>query len=66
MLSIIFDRLYVLRNQLLHGGATWNSKINRQQVTDGGKILAKLIPAIISLLIDAEKNDFGDIMYPVV
>lgn len=66
MLSIIFDRLYVLRNQLLHGGATWNSKINRQQVTDGGKILAKLIPAIISLLIDAEKIDFGDIMYPVV
>lgn len=25
VLSILFDRLYVLRNQLLHGGATWNS-----------------------------------------
>lgn len=66
MLSIIFDRLYVLRNQLVHGGATWNSKINRQQVVDGGKMLAKLIPAIIVLLIESEKIDFGDIMYPVV
>jgi len=26
ILSIFFDRLYVLRNQLVHGGATWNSQ----------------------------------------
>jgi hypothetical protein len=25
----------VLRNQILHGGATWNSAINRGQVTQG-------------------------------
>ncbi len=25
MLSFVFDRLYVLRNQLVHGGSTWNS-----------------------------------------
>lgn len=28
ILSILFDRLYVLRNQLVHGGATWNSDVN--------------------------------------
>lgn len=27
VLSIVFDRLYVLRNQLVHGGATWNSQV---------------------------------------
>jgi len=29
VLSIVFDRLYVLRNQLVHGGSTWNSDTNR-------------------------------------
>ncbi|HUR41482.1 MAG TPA: hypothetical protein VM240_09985 [Verrucomicrobiae bacterium] len=31
VLGVIFDRLYVLRNQLVHGGATWNGKVNRRQ-----------------------------------
>lgn len=35
VLSFVFDRLYVLRNQLVHGGATWNGGVNRAQVRDG-------------------------------
>ena len=35
VLSFVFDRLYVLRNQLVHGGSTWNSGVNRAQVRDG-------------------------------
>ncbi|WP_425067816.1 hypothetical protein [Reyranella sp.] len=38
----ILDRLYVLRNQLLHGGATWNSSVNRSQVRDGAAVLSRL------------------------
>src|SRR3546814_5720700 len=34
ILSILFDRLYVLRNQLVHGGSTWNSDVNRAQVRE--------------------------------
>lgn len=66
MLSIIFDRLYVLRNQLVHGGATWQSKINRQQVADGSKMLGTIVPALIALMLDSASVDFGDIMYPVI
>lgn len=40
VLSAVFDRLYVLRNQLVHGGATWNSSVNRNQVRDGAAILS--------------------------
>ena len=29
VLKVLFSRLYVLRNQLLHGGATWRSSVNR-------------------------------------
>lgn len=31
VLAVSFDRLYVLRNQLVHGRATWNSGVNRWQ-----------------------------------
>lgn len=66
VLGIVFDRLYVLRNQLLHGGATWNSRVNRAQVADGARILAALVPATLALMLEHPDADYGDIMYPVV
>ena len=36
ILSTLFNRLYVLRIQLMHGGASWDSSVNRDQVRDGG------------------------------
>ncbi len=66
ILSTLFDRLYVLRNQLLHGGATWNSKVNRQQVHDGSKILAFLVPLFIDLMMDNPNISWGAPYYPVV
>ena len=32
ILNTLFDRLYVLRIQLMHGGATWQGSVNRAQV----------------------------------
>lgn len=66
VLSIVFDRLYVLRNQLLHGGATWNSSVNRAQVGDGARILGALVPAILGLMLEHPEAEFGEVMYPVV
>ena len=66
LLSIIFDRLYVLRNQLVHGGATWNSDVNRAQVSDGAAILACLLPIFIDLMMDAPERDWDMPHYPVV
>lgn len=65
VLSIVFDRLYVLRNQLVHGGATWRSRVNREQVNDGAAIMHQLVPAIIGLMIDHPEIDPGEIQYPV-
>ena len=42
ILQILFSRLYVLRNQLIHGNATWNGQLNRQQVNDGYRLLGAL------------------------
>ena len=66
VLSFVFDRLYVLRNQLIHGGATWNSSVNRAQVRDGGAILAFLLPVFIDLMMDNSEQDWGKPFYPVV
>ena len=56
VLSIVFDRLYVLRNQLVHGGATWNSQVNRQQLRDGVAILGTLVP-LIEMAASCESSD---------
>jgi hypothetical protein len=66
ILSILFERLYVLRNQLVHGGASWNSKVNRDQVRDGRRILASLLPVFIDVMIDRPEVDWGAPYYPVV
>jgi len=66
MLSIVFDRLYVLRNQLVHGGATWNSQVNRAQLRHGVAILGTLLPQMLSIMLDHPNHDFGEVLYPVV
>lgn len=66
LLSIVFDRLYVLRNQLVHGGATWNSSVNRHQVTDGAAVLGTLMPVFIDIMMDNPEHDWGKPFYPVV
>ena len=66
VLSAVFDRLYVLRNQLVHGGSTWASRVNRAQVKDGASILMAVMPVVIELMIDHPATDFGDILYPVL
>ena len=66
VLSILFDRLYVLRNQLVHGGATWDSKANRDQVRDGAALLGCLLPVFIDLMMDNPDEEWTMPNYPVV
>ncbi|MGI2145921.1 hypothetical protein [Shewanella frigidimarina] len=64
--TIVLQRLYTLRNQLIHGGATWNSSANRDQIRDGVAFLSKLIPAIINIMMDNSDELWGDANYPLV
>lgn len=66
LLSIVLDRLYVLRNQLVHGGATWGGMTNRAQVKDGAAILGTLVPIMLEVMMQAGGDDFDAIAYPVV
>lgn len=66
VLSIIFSRLYTLRNQMLHGGATWNSSVNKEQKKDATNFLAKCVPFIIEIMLDNTNQVWGSASYPVV
>lgn len=66
LLGVLFNRLYTLRNQLIHGGATWNGAVNREQMRDCAGLLGKLVPLIIELMMDSPDTLWGDACYPVV
>ncbi|WP_404300075.1 hypothetical protein [Alicycliphilus denitrificans] len=59
-------RLYTLRNQLMHGGATWNSSVNRAQVRDGRALLARVLPVMLGVMMDCPERFEGRPFYPVV
>jgi len=66
VLAIIFSRLYTLRNQLLHGGATYNSSTNREQMRDAVAFLSKFVPIIINIMLENGDVIWGDACFPVV
>ena len=66
LLEVVLERLYTLRNQLIHGGATYNSKLNRAQLRDACNIMQLLVPIIIDIMLENGEHDWGEIAYPVV
>ena len=65
VLRLVFDRLYVLRNQLVHFGSIWNRRVNREQGSDGAAILAFLMPVFVAVMMDNPHEDWGCPFYPV-
>lgn len=66
LLTKVFDSLYTLRNQLMHGGATWNGRVNREQVGDGAEIMSWMLPIFIELMMENPDQPWGRPLYPVV
>ena len=66
VMGVMFDRLYTLRNQLLHGGATWNSNVNRSQISQGAEIMGQVVPIVIHLMMNDYQRVWGEACYPVV
>ena len=66
VIGIAFSRLYVLRNQILHGGSTWNSRVNRSQVNDGAKFLGQVVPLMIYLMMENPDVHWGEPCYPAM
>ena len=65
VLQLLFDRLYVLRNQLLHGASTKGSKLNRRPLREAGNLLIELLAEILGVMIaHGMQEDWGELCYP--
>ena len=63
-LSIVFSRIYVLRNQLMHGGATWDGSLNRDQIRDCVRFMEQFVVAMITILLESKPTLWGDASFP--
>ena len=67
ILIAIFNHLYTLRNQIIHGGATFNSTVNRSQLKDACNILLTIIPEMLQVMLQyPHDKTWGKPFYPVV
>ena len=62
----IFYKLYILRNQLMHGLSTYSSSTNREQMTYGVSLLSQLVPALINILMSNTNRHWEAAAYPVI
>lgn len=69
VLYSVFQRLYVLRNQLMHGASTWDGHLNKDQLIDGTEIMHQLLPVFIDIMLKTPENKWnrwGRVWYPRV
>ena len=66
VLSVVFSRLYTLRNQIIHGGATFGSSANRKQLRDCTVLIEQILPVIIKIMMDNRNELWGDPVYPLI
>jgi len=66
LLVMVFDRLATLRNQMLFGGATYESRVNRTQVHDAAELLSELVPVTLNIMKRNVNENWGSVCYPVI
>ena len=71
LLPLIFSRLYILRNQVIHGGATYPRGIGVRQIQHGTAIMGFLVPRILKIMeTNIEKYPdsgiWGQVAYPSI
>jgi hypothetical protein len=67
LLQELFERLYVLRQQVFHGAATSGSRLNREYLTPATELLAEIVPTVLSVMLDAGcREDWGELCFPPI
>lgn len=67
VLAVVFERLYTLRNQIFHGGSTYNSRVNREQLKDACNLLTDCLYLFVGVMLKTpELEEWGVPFYPYV
>ena len=56
----------MLRNQLVHGEATWGGAVNRDQIRDAKNLMGHAVPALIGVMLNDQPELTGRSCFPVV
>lgn len=65
--ACMFDRLIVLRNQIIHGSASADTRRNKDALVPGILVLEELLPVLVKLLIEHGRGrPWPDIPYPAI
>jgi len=67
ILQVAFERLWILRNQLMHGAATKGSSLNRRTLTEGATLIGEFLPEFIDIMIEnGQTKDWGEVCFPPI
>jgi hypothetical protein len=67
LLACLFNRLMILRNQIVHGSASADTRRNKDALGPGILILEELLLALLNLLIEHGRGRaWPDIPYPAI
>ncbi len=65
VLQLLFQRLYVMRNQVFHGASTKGSSLNRRAIQRAANLLTELLAAMVIVMIEhGIGEDWGDVWFP--
>lgn len=65
VLRTLFDRLYVMRNQVFHGASTKGSYLNRRTLMQSASLLRELLPAMLEVMMaHGIEHDWGEVCFP--
>ena len=65
ILECTFERIAVLRGQIVHGAATRGSQLNRESLTRCRKVLEVILPVVLQLVIEHRvDDDWPPLCYP--
>jgi hypothetical protein len=65
LLDRLLERVYLMRCQLMHGAASFGSRLNRTSLARCNAMMARLIEAVLLAMIDhGEAADWGLMCYP--
>jgi len=66
ILFSLFDLIYLLRNQIFHGSASYNSIDNQSTKENCVEILELFIPVIIEIMINNPDNNWHEVKYKLI
>lgn len=67
VLVILFSRIYTLRNQVFHGGSTYNSSANRAALKNACNLLEVYTALFLKVILeDPNEDEWGKPYYPFI